>query len=130
MSEQLKNELEQLQKRLNEARHVAELLWREVNYMGRRYVGLGAPKPPSLPWAYLANADRCADYGTADNHRIDPISNEPIDREHIAKLKASLDYHIRWRRGADIEMPNPTKLGFLLDEISLVLSKISAETPE
>jgi len=49
---------------------------------------------------------------------------EPIDREHIAKLKAGLDYHIRWRRGADIEMPDPTKLGFLLDEISLVLSKI------
>ena len=55
---------------------------------------------------------------------------EPFDREHIAKLKAGLDYHIRWRQGANIEMPNPAKLGFLLDEISLVLSKISAETPE
>jgi len=56
--------------------------------------------------------------------------SELFDRERIAKLKADLDYHIRWRRGADIEMPDPAKLGILLDEISLVLSKISAETPE
>ncbi len=49
---------------------------------------------------------------------------EPFDREHIAKLKAGIDHHIRWRRGADIEIPNPIKLGILLDEISLVLSKI------
>lgn len=55
---------------------------------------------------------------------------EPFDRERIARLKADLDYHIRWRRGAETEMPNPTQLGILLDEISLVLSKISAETPE
>lgn len=56
--------------------------------------------------------------------------SEPFDRKHIAKLKIGLDYHIRWRRGAKIKMPDPTKLGILLDEISLVLSKISAETPE
>lgn len=55
---------------------------------------------------------------------------EPFDRKRIARLKADLDYHIAWRRGAEIEMSNPTELGILLDEISLVLSKISAETPE
>ena len=55
---------------------------------------------------------------------------EPFDRKHIAKLKMGLDYHIRWRKGIENQMPDPTKLGFLLDEISLVLSKISAETPE
>lgn len=55
---------------------------------------------------------------------------ELFDRKRIARLKADLDYHISWRRGAETEMPDPTKLGILLDEISLVLSKISAETPE
>jgi len=55
---------------------------------------------------------------------------EPFDRKHIARMKKDLDYHIRWRRGAKTKMPDPTDLGILLDEISLVLSKISAETPE
>ncbi len=55
---------------------------------------------------------------------------EPLDRNHITKLKMGLDYHIRWRRGIEAQMPDPTKLGILLDEISLVLSKISAETHE
>lgn len=49
---------------------------------------------------------------------------EPFDREHIARLKADLDYHISWRRGAETEMPNPSDLGILLDEVSNVLSKI------
>lgn len=49
---------------------------------------------------------------------------EPFDIEHIAKLKKDFDYAIRWRRGAEIEMPNPTDLGILLDEVSNVLSKI------
>ena len=55
---------------------------------------------------------------------------EPFDRKRIARMKKDLDYHITWRRGAKTKMPDPTKLGILLDEISLVLSKISAETPE
>lgn len=55
---------------------------------------------------------------------------EPFDRERITRMKKDLDYHISWRRGAETEMPNPTDLGILLDEISLVLFKISAETPE
>ena len=55
---------------------------------------------------------------------------EPFDCERIARMKKDLDYHIRWRKGIESQMPDPTKLGFLLDEISLVLSKISAETPE
>lgn len=49
---------------------------------------------------------------------------EPFDREHIAKLKADLDYHISWRRGIENQMPDPTDLGILLDEVSNVLSKI------
>lgn len=49
---------------------------------------------------------------------------EPFDRKRIARLKMGLDYHIRWRRGAETEMPNPTDLGILLDEVSIVLSKI------
>ena len=49
---------------------------------------------------------------------------EPFNREHIAKLKKGLDYAIRWRRGAETEMPNPTDMGILLDEVSKVLSKI------
>lgn len=55
---------------------------------------------------------------------------KPFDRKRIARMKKDLDYHIRWRRGANTKMPDPTKLGILLDEISLVLFKISAETPE
>lgn len=49
---------------------------------------------------------------------------EPFDCERIAKLKKGLDYAIRWRRGAETEMPDPTELGILLDEVSNVLSKI------
>ena len=55
---------------------------------------------------------------------------KPFDRKRITRMKKDLDYHIRWRRGAKTKMPDPTQLGILLDEISLVLSKISAETPE
>ena len=55
--ERLKNEVERLQEQVDEAREIAELLWKEVEHMGRRYVGRGVPKPPALPWLSWANAD-------------------------------------------------------------------------
>jgi hypothetical protein len=58
--EHLKNEVELLRSQVDEAREIAELLWKKVEHMRQRYVGRGAPRPPELPWLSWSNAKAIA----------------------------------------------------------------------
>lgn len=58
--ENLKNEVELLRSQVDEAREIAELLWKKVEHMRQRYVGRGAPRPPELPWLSWSNAKAIA----------------------------------------------------------------------
>lgn len=49
---------------------------------------------------------------------------ERLERERTAKLANELERYNKWRRGADdIEQPNPTELGILIDEVVKELRK-------
>lgn len=41
----------------------------------------------------------------------------------IKKTIIELDYYNKWRRGADTEMPNPTKLGLTIDRAIKLLKE-------
>jgi hypothetical protein len=43
-------------KQRDEARKIAEMLWQEIDFMAKRYVGKRAPSPPALPWKSAENA--------------------------------------------------------------------------
>lgn len=45
------NLAERLKAQRDEARHIAELLWKEADRLAKLYAGRKAPAPPRLPWA-------------------------------------------------------------------------------
>lgn len=82
-------------------------------------------KAPELERCELCgDKDWMADKYCAKNPKVAEQRKKWMEREHRTKLANDLERYNLWRRGAeDIEQPNPTKLGILIDEVVEELRK-------